>query len=112
MIDLAEEFLCRKRAAPIGLPIIKQRKGVKVAYVSGFAIVDASIERHRADRGFVLSDHADFDDLTATVRASGARFVYATHGEATPFARWLELQGIAARALQIHALDAREETVA
>jgi putative mRNA 3-end processing factor len=96
----------------IGLPIIKQRKGVRVAYVSGFALVDASIERHRADRGFVISDHADFDDLVATVRASGARFVYATHGEAAPFAEWLRLQGISARALQSHALDAREESVA
>jgi putative mRNA 3-end processing factor len=96
----------------IGLPIVKQRKGIKVAYVSGFAIVDASIERHRADRGFVLSDHADFDDLVATVRASGARFVYATHGEASPFAEWLKTQGITAKALQMHAIDAREESVA
>ncbi|MGZ3455625.1 MAG: MBL fold metallo-hydrolase, partial [Polyangiales bacterium] len=96
----------------IGLPIIKQRKGIKVAYVSGFALIDASIEQHRADRGFAISDHADFDDLMATVRASGARFVYATHGEAVPFARWLQSQGIAASALEAHAIDAREETAA
>jgi putative mRNA 3-end processing factor len=93
----------------IGLPIIKQRRGVKVAYVSGFAIIDAAIEQHRADRGFVLSDHADFDDLLTTVEKTGARLVVPTHGEAVPFAGVLGQKGIAAKALQVHALDAREE---
>jgi putative mRNA 3-end processing factor len=83
-------------------------KGRRVAYVSGNAMVDAQVDRYRADAAFVLSDHADFDDLVATVRASGARFVYTTHGDTVPFARYLNEQGIHAEAREIGAMD--EET--
>jgi len=80
-------------------------KGRRVAYVSGNAMVDAQVDRYRADAAFVLSDHADFDDLVATVRASGAGFVYTTHGDAVPFARYLVEQGIHAEARELGALD-------
>ncbi len=41
------------------------------------------------DRGFALSDHADWPQLVATVRESGARTVYVTHGESETLARHL-----------------------
>lgn len=83
-------------------------KGRRVAYVSGNALVDAHVDRYRADAAFVLSDHADFDDLVATVKATGAGFVYTTHGDAVPFARHLNELGIHAEARELGALD--EET--
>ena len=47
------------------------------------------------DRGFVLSDHADFAGLLAAVKQSGAGRVGVTHGYAEPFARWLaEREGL------------------
>lgn len=92
-----------------GAPMIKKRTGLRVGYVSGWALLDAAIEQHRADAGFVLSDHADFDDLLSVVEESGARFVYATHGEAAPFASVLNERGLATQALQVHAIDEREE---
>ncbi len=43
----------------------------------------------RYDRGFALSDHADWPQLVATVAESGARVVYVTHGESLTLARHL-----------------------
>lgn len=93
-------------------PMIKGRKGFRAAYVSGWSLIDASIERLRAEIGFVLSDHADFDDLLETVRGSRARFVYATHGEPTVFSRILREQGVESEPREVRAIDAAEEAVA
>jgi len=52
------------------------------------------VRRQRAyDRGFVLSDHADWPALLDTVRDTGAGRVFATHGHAEPLARYLREQG-------------------
>jgi putative mRNA 3-end processing factor len=94
-----------------GTPMIKGRKGFRVGYVSGWAVIDASVERVRAEAGFALSDHADFDDLMETVRASRARFVYTTHGEPAVFARLLNDAGIVAEPREVRAIDASEEAI-
>lgn len=78
---------------------------VAVAYCSGFALIDAHVDRYRADAGFVLSDHASFDDLVAIARASGAKRVRTTHGQAEELARQLARTGIEATALGGDAID-------
>lgn len=101
----------KKRKSKKGILVAPPRavaqlsKGRRVAYVSGNALVDAQVDRYRADAAFVISDHADFDDLVSTVRASGAGFVYTTHGDAVPFARYLNEQGIHAEPRELGALD-------
>ena len=53
------------------------------------------VRRQRAyDRGFVLSDHADWPALLATIAETGAGRVIATHGHAEPLARYLREQGL------------------
>jgi putative mRNA 3-end processing factor len=53
------------------------------------------VRRQRAfDRGFVLSDHADWPALLQTITESGAASVLATHGHAEPLAHFLREQGI------------------
>ena len=55
------------------------------------------VRRQRAyDRGFVLSDHADWPAVLDTIADSGASRVLATHGYAEPLARLLREQGIEA----------------
>lgn len=76
-----------------------------VAYCSGFALIDAHVDRYRADAGFVLSDHASWDDLITLATASGARRVLTTHGQTDELARALSLRGIAATALGGDAID-------
>lgn len=90
-------------------PMIKKRSNAVVAYVSGWALLDAAVERHRAHRGFALSDHADHDDLVATARATGARRVVATLGaDAAVLARVLASRDVATSVIDVQALDERD----
>lgn len=52
-----------------------------------------------AERGFVLSDHADWPGLLSAIAATGAGRVGVTHGFAGPLARWLRGTGLDAAAL-------------
>jgi putative mRNA 3-end processing factor len=56
--------------------------------------------RRNADRGFVLSDHADWDELNATVDATGAEHIYVTHGYTDTFARYLRERGLYAKTVK------------
>jgi putative mRNA 3-end processing factor len=78
-----------------------------VAYASGWALLDAAVEQKRADAAFVLPDQADFDGVVTMVRATGARRVFATRGDARPFAHLLRGVGLDARALDLPAIDDR-----
>jgi putative mRNA 3-end processing factor len=55
--------------------------------------------RRALDRGFALSDHADWPDLLRTIEETGARRVIATHGYAEELARYLRERGCHAQAL-------------
>jgi putative mRNA 3-end processing factor len=63
--------------------------GVSTAAVSGWMQVRGNRRREAIDRGFVLSDHADWDGLLATLRATGASRIGVTHGFIEPMVRWL-----------------------
>ena len=55
----------------------------------------AAARRRRAvDRGFVLSDHADWPGLLAAIEATGAERVLVTHGYAAALVRYLREQGL------------------
>jgi putative mRNA 3-end processing factor len=72
----------------------------QTAFASGWMAVRGARRRGGYERGFVLSDHADWDGLLRTVRDSGARQVYVTHGQNDVLARYLrEVEGIAAEPL-------------
>ncbi len=59
------------------------------------------VRRRRAmDRGFVVSDHADWDGLNAAIKATGAERVFVTHGYTSVFRKWLESQGYDARIVE------------
>jgi putative mRNA 3-end processing factor len=70
------------------------------AFASGWMAVRGARRRQSYDRGFVLSDHADWDGLVQTVRESRAQEVFATHGQSDQLTRYLREQGIKAQALQ------------
>ena len=53
------------------------------------------MRRQRAfDRGFVISDHADWPALLQTIEETGAARVLATHGHAEPLARYVRERGL------------------
>jgi putative mRNA 3-end processing factor len=77
-----------------GTPWMRRLGDLSDALASGLMRV-RGVRRQRAyDRGFVISDHADWPALLATIRESGAGRVLATHGHAEPLARHLREQGV------------------
>ena len=52
--------------------------------------------RRGVDRGFVLSDHADWPGLMQAITATGAERVIVTHGSIAVLVRWLQQQGLQA----------------
>jgi putative mRNA 3-end processing factor len=69
------------------------------AFASGWMLVRGSRRRQTVDRGFVVSDHVDWDDLMLSIRESSAERVLVTHGSSQVVARWLTEQGLQAAAL-------------
>jgi putative mRNA 3-end processing factor len=67
-----------------------------IGICSGWMQVRGNQRRRNADAGFALSDHADWNGLLQTVKATGAQKVYVTHGFQSVFSRYLNEQGIEA----------------
>jgi putative mRNA 3-end processing factor len=70
------------------------------ALASGWMQVRGQRRRRSVDRGFVLSDHADWPGLLGAIRATGAETVWVTHGWIDPLVRWLNESGIEAKGLK------------
>ncbi len=79
--------------AALGTAWARRFGPVTDAFASGWMRLRGVRRRRAADRGFVLSDHADWPGLNAAVRATGASRVLATHGYTAAFSRWLAEQG-------------------
>jgi putative mRNA 3-end processing factor len=69
-------------------------------FASGWMRLRGVRRRRAADRGFVMSDHADWAGLNTAIRATGAGRVFVTHGYTAPFRRWLESQGYEAAVVE------------
>jgi putative mRNA 3-end processing factor len=63
-------------------------------FASGWMRIRGNRRRRNYDRGFVISDHADWPDLMRTVRETGASRVIATHGNTDAIVRALNEDGI------------------
>jgi putative mRNA 3-end processing factor len=67
--------------------------------------------RHATDRGFVISDHADWPGLLEAIKNTGAENVYVTHGYSNIFAQHLSNLGWNAKVLQTEfGAEIEEET--
>lgn len=64
-----------------------------LAFASGWMQVRGGRRRRALDRGFVISDHADWDGLLGTIEATGADRIGVTHGYTEPLVRWLKESG-------------------
>jgi putative mRNA 3-end processing factor len=79
-----------------GTPWMRRLGDHSDAFASGLMRV-RGVRRQRAfDRGFVLSDHADWPALLQTVTETGAGRVLVTHGHAEPLARHLAAHALEA----------------
>ena len=79
-----------------GSPWIKRFGDFSDAFASGWMQLRGARRRRGVDRGFVLSDHADWPGLMQAITATGAQRVIVTHGSIAVLVRWLQQQGLQA----------------
>ena len=65
-------------------------------FASGWMLLRGARRRQGVDRGFVLSDHADWPGLQRAIAATGAERVIVTHGQEAVMVRWLQERGLQA----------------
>jgi putative mRNA 3-end processing factor len=70
-------------------------------FASGWMRVRARARQQHVELPLVISDHADWDGLTATVAATGASEVWVTHGQEDALVHWSVTHGLQARPLDI-----------
>jgi putative mRNA 3-end processing factor len=73
---------------------------VATGVASGWMQIRGSRRRSHVERGFVMSDHADWPGLIQSIRDTGAQRVLVTHGATGPIVRWLKEQGWQAEPLR------------
>ena len=71
------------------------------AFASGWMRVRARARQRGVELPLVISDHADWDGLTATVAATGAAEIWVTHGAEDALVHWCGTRGLAARPLRM-----------
>jgi putative mRNA 3-end processing factor len=71
------------------------------AFASGWMRVRARARQQGVSLPLVISDHADWDGLTATVAATGAGEIWVTHGQEDALVHWCGMRGLKARPLDI-----------
>lgn len=84
----------------IGTPWLRKFDPYSLGIASGWMGLRGARRRRGADRGFILSDHADWTDLNRAVEATGAQRVFVTHGYSEVFAHWLSEKGIEAKVVR------------
>jgi len=67
------------------------------ASASGWMTFRGARRRRAIDKGFVLSDHCDWQGLLKSIEATGAEKIICTHGYTEIFSRYLREQGYDAR---------------
>ena len=92
-----------------GSPWLRRFGDYSDAFASGWMQLRGARRRRALDRGFVLSDHADWPGLQTAIAATGATQVIVTHGYVPVMVRWLREQGLAAEAFATEFGDAAEE---
>ena len=71
------------------------------AFASGWMRVRARARQRAVELPLIISDHADWDELTRTVDEIRPGQLWITHGREEALARWAELNGVPARALAL-----------
>jgi len=84
---------------PPGAMDSRRIKGIKhrsEAFASGWMMLRGARRRRGVGKGFVLSDHSDWNALNRAVDLTGAHTVYVTHGYTDVFAKYLSERGLKA----------------
>ena len=83
-----------------GSPWVRKFAPAAAAFCSGWMTVRGTRRRKGVDRGFPVSDHADWPGLLTAIAATGAETVWVTHGYTAVLTRYLRDQGLDARVIE------------
>lgn len=88
-------------APPLGKtsPWLRRFGDFSTGLASGWMRIRGTRRRRSIDRGFVLSDHADWSGLGTAIQQSNAETIWVTHGYRNVLARWLAENGLDAHAI-------------
>jgi putative mRNA 3-end processing factor len=84
----------------MGSPWMKKFKSASLGVASGWMMLRGARRRRAADRGFVLSDHVDWQGLNQAIKATEAERIFVTHGYTDIFKRWLIDEGYDAQVVE------------
>jgi len=90
---------------------IKKMVPYVTASASGWMTFRGARRRRAIDKGFVLSDHCDWQGLLSSIKATGAEKIICTHGYTDIFSRFLTEQGYDARTEQTQYEEENAEVV-
>ena len=93
--ELLRETVVMAPPGAEGTSWLKKFHPYSLGVCSGWMQVRGNARRRNVDAGFALSDHADWNGLIETVKATGAEKVFVTHGFQAAFSRYLNEKGIA-----------------
>ena len=80
-----------------------------LALASGWMRIRARARQRGVELPLIISDHADWDELTRTIEAIRPAELWITHGREEALARWASLNGISARALALVGYEDEED---
>jgi putative mRNA 3-end processing factor len=89
---------------------MKRFKDPQTAFASGWMQIRGARRRRGYEKGFVLSDHADWNELNQTIRETQAKTVFLTHGRTDVLQKYLEEKGQKVRLFKTEFEDQGEET--
>ncbi len=92
-----------------GTPWVRKFGDAATGFVSGWMQVRGSRRRRSVDRGFVISDHADWQGLLTAMKSSEAERVLLTHGRTGSMMRWLREAGVDADSLHTEYIGERDD---
>ena len=87
---------------------MKRFKDPQTAFASGWMQVRGARRRKGYEKGFVLSDHADWNELNQTISQTKASTVYLTHGKTDVLQRFLEEKGLTVKLFETDYEDSGE----
>ncbi len=93
----------------VGTPWMRRFFPYSLGYCSGWMSIRGAKKRRAADRGFVLSDHADWEGLITAIKATEAENIYVTHGYTATFSKYLNENGWNSQ--EVHTLYGGDESV-
>ena len=84
---------------------VRKFPDVRYCLASGWMIIKQRVKQSKIELPLVISDHADWNELTNTILNSEAKKIWLTHGRTDALEYWCKTKNINAKALHLKRND-------